>query len=507
MTDALPGDTTPSSVPFDPKRIAIFIVAYNAVTTLTKVLDRIPENVRKRVSEVYVFDDSSKDDTYLVGMGYKTVHQLFNLNIYRNPENLGYGGNQKKGYEYAIEAGYDIVALLHGDGQYAPECLDELIAPIERGEADAVFGSRMMKPGNALRGGMPLYKWLGNRILTAFENRLLGMNLTEFHSGYRVYSMKALSQLPFQANSNDFHFDTEIIIQLRQHNLRILERPIPTYYGDEICYVNGMGYAFNVVRSVIQYRLQQAGFRSYPKFAGPRPRPVRRGPHSSYQKIVRAVKGRDLEILDVGCAAGGIAELIDSPDTKIVGIDLEDVPNRSPKITRFLKQNIEQEFAPDRLGRFDYCILADVLEHIRNAREVLQKCRTCLKPGGAIVVCVPNVAHWSVRIGLLFGKFGYGLLGIRDTTHVRFYTKSTIRALLAETGFRITRLEATPVPLPDLVPELSRSLLIRFIHNLGNRLARFWKSFFGYQFVITAVPDTTAKASPGELAHPSTSQL
>ncbi|MEO0108628.1 MAG: bifunctional glycosyltransferase/class I SAM-dependent methyltransferase [candidate division WOR-3 bacterium] len=469
------------------KKIAIFIVAYNAVSTLTKVLDRIPDSVRARVSEIYVFDDSSRDDTYLVGVGYKTVHQMFNLNIYRNPVNLGYGGNQKQGYEYAIRAGYDIVVLLHGDGQYAPESLEDLIGPLERGEADAVFGSRMMPPWAALKGGMPLYKWIGNRILSAFENRMLGMKLTEFHSGYRAYTTKALAQVPFMENSNDFHFDTEIIIQFHQHNLRIVERPIPTYYGDEICYVNGLKYAYNVVKAVIQYRLQQAGFRSYPKYALDRPYGAKQSPASSHRKIAQAIKGRDLKILDLGCGQGHIADLITNPGTQITGIDLVDSPGRSPRVSRFIGQDLEREPDLTGLGQFDYVLLADILEHVRNPLELLRASRTVLKPGGAAIVCVPNVAHWSVRLSLLFGRFNYRPRGIMDETHVRFYTKSAIRQLLKSAGFEVSNLEATPVPLPDI---LGHNLLVRFVHLVGRGLSRVWKTMFGYQFVIVARPGT-----------------
>src|SRR5688572_9743030 len=150
-----PGDSegAPRSrpAPAAGKRIAIFIVTYNAVSTLRNVLDRIPREVWEKVEEVYVFDDGSQDDTYLVGMGYKAVRGSPKLSVFRNEKNLGYGGNQIRGYRYAIERGYDIVALLHGDGQYAPEVLPELLAPIERGEADAVFGSRMLEKRQALK--------------------------------------------------------------------------------------------------------------------------------------------------------------------------------------------------------------------------------------------------------------------------------------------------------------------------------------------------------------------
>src|SRR4029453_10896786 len=138
----------------------------------------------------------------------------FALTVLFNPENQGYGGNQKIGFHYAIEKGFDFVALIHGDGQYAPECLPELIEPLASRQADAVFGSRMMRKADARRGGMPLYKFVGNRILTSVENPLLRTNLSEWHSGYRVYSTDALRRIPFHLNSSVFHFDTEIIIQL-----------------------------------------------------------------------------------------------------------------------------------------------------------------------------------------------------------------------------------------------------------------------------------------------------
>jgi hypothetical protein len=150
--------------------------------------------------------------------------------------------------------------LLHGDGQYAPECLAEVIAPLESGECDAVMGSRMMERGAALRGGMPMYKYVGNRILTTFENQMLGTELTEFHSGYRAYSVKALASIPFERNSDGFNFDTQIMVQLVDAGKRIVEVPIPTYYGDEICYVNGIKYAKDISLDVTRYRLSKLGF-------------------------------------------------------------------------------------------------------------------------------------------------------------------------------------------------------------------------------------------------------
>src|SRR6185369_3641724 len=197
-------------------RLLILIVAYNAEKTISQVLARVPHELAAGYDvEVLVLDDSSQDRTFEESQGAQRAGALpFPLHVLFNPVNQGYGGNQKLGYHFAIERGFDFVALVHGDGQYAPECFPDLVRPLRDGRADAVFGSRMLERGGARRGGMPFYKFAGNRILSWFQNRMLGASLSEFHSGYRVYSVAALKQVPFQLNTNDFNFDTEIIVQL-----------------------------------------------------------------------------------------------------------------------------------------------------------------------------------------------------------------------------------------------------------------------------------------------------
>ena len=227
-------------------RILVFVVAFEAESTLQKVLDRIPRSMFERFdAEVLVIDDSSSDHTFEVGMR-SAGASSHPITVFFNRTNQGYGGNQKLGYQYALRNRFDFVVLLHGDGQYAPESIPDLLQPLVDGDVDAVFGSRMLTRGSARRGGMPLYKFVGNKILTRLQNALLRSSLSEFHSGFRAYRVSALGRLPFQFNTNNFHFDTEIIIQLMLAGCRIAEVSIPTYYGDEICRVNGMLYAKNV---------------------------------------------------------------------------------------------------------------------------------------------------------------------------------------------------------------------------------------------------------------------
>jgi len=248
------------------KKVAILIVAYNAASTITKVLDRIPQRVKDMVEEIMIFDNASPDNTNLVAEDWKMKAGLEKLSIFRNQTNTGYGGNQKLGYEYAINKGYDIVVMVHADGQYAPEMLPEILEPLINEKADAVFGSRMLTKGAARKGGIPLYKFVGNKVLTFFENLATGAHLSEWHSGYRAFTTSALKKVNFQKNTGDYHFDSEIIIQFVDRGLKIVELPIPTYYGDEICYVNGTKYAFLIFKSVCEYLLHKIGLRHYEKY-------------------------------------------------------------------------------------------------------------------------------------------------------------------------------------------------------------------------------------------------
>ena len=253
-------------------RIGVLVVAYNAETTIAQVLDRIPREFVPRIDSVLVADDASQDGTFEAGIAYQQRNSDLPLIVIKRPENLGYGGNQKAGYQWAIDHGLDIVVLLHGDGQYAPEYLPRMVQPLVDGEADAVFGSRIMIKGGARGGGMPLYKFLGNKILTLTENLLVGTRLSEWHSGYRAYSVAALRDVPFAGNSDVYDFDTQIIVQLHHAGKRIVEIPIPTFYGDEISYVNGTRYAKDITRYVARYRLWRWGIGKDPGVETPRPR-------------------------------------------------------------------------------------------------------------------------------------------------------------------------------------------------------------------------------------------
>ena len=238
-------------------KIGVLVVAYEASATLESVLGRIPSDFRSTLHTILVCDDASSDDTYQVGMRVKQSRPDLPLEVIRRPVNLGYGGNQKAGYRWMIDRGLDVVVLLHGDGQYAPEFLAQMVKPILEGRADVVFGSRMLERGAALRGGMPKYKFVGNKILSYLQNRIAGVHLSEWHSGYRAYSVASLAQVGFELNADYYDFDTQIILQMIASQQRILEIPIPTFYGDELSRVNGIRYGWRILKHTLRWRLSR----------------------------------------------------------------------------------------------------------------------------------------------------------------------------------------------------------------------------------------------------------
>jgi len=204
-------------------KVVVVMPALNAARTLERTFHSIPADT---VDEVILVDDKSTDAT-------PELARTLPLHFIWHPHNVGYGGNQKTCYLEALQRGADVIVMLHPDGQYESELIPDLIEPIVRGEADMVLGSRLAEEGSALAGGMPHYKYVANRLLTAIENRVLGTHLSELHTGYRAYSRHFLMTVPFLRNSLDYSFDSEILMQASQFGFRIAEVPAHSRYFDD----------------------------------------------------------------------------------------------------------------------------------------------------------------------------------------------------------------------------------------------------------------------------------
>jgi len=231
-------------------KVDVVMPAYNAGRTIKSVFERLSNGALSRISLFIVVDDGSKDDTaQVVG----ELAKSYKIKLVRHEVNKGYGAAQKTGFTAAIEDGADVAVLLHSDGQYAPELILEMIKPIENGAADVVGGSRILG-GKALEGGMPKLKYYGNIFLTWLENLVFGMNLTTYHSGYKVYSRKALEKVPFLKYTDDFPFDSEMLVGCcKRANLKVVEVPIPTRYSGEKSYLNPWTYGINIIGVILRY--------------------------------------------------------------------------------------------------------------------------------------------------------------------------------------------------------------------------------------------------------------
>jgi hypothetical protein len=464
-------------------RLLILIVAYEAEATIERVLRRIPEELAYRYEvEILVIDDASNDRTFALAQALGQARGLcFPLHVLANPQNQGYGGNQKIGFRFALDRGFDAVALVHGDGQYAPECLPTLLQPVANGEADAVMGSRMMTRRGALTGGMPLYKFVGNRILTAVQNWVLRAQLSEYHSGYRLYSTAALRRIPFDLNANGFHFDTEIIVQLLIAGQRICELPIPTYYGEEISRVNAFRYGCHVIMAAVMARIQQVGVFYDRKFdcrlGDPEPQidAPRLAYDSPHRQALAFIKP-GTRVLLIGRGSRFGAELRKRGCSVVMFDGMP--PDGHP---------LDAAEVPASLAEFDLVLLLDGIDRVRAPELFVDRLREAarLAPHVTLLVSSANIGFIVTRLMLLMGQFNYGKRGILDMTHCRLFTLRTLRRLLEQGGFTVTAMQGAPLPFPVV---LGDGLPARLLLGLNGWLLKLSRSLFAYQIVAVATP-------------------
>ncbi|HWS99276.1 MAG TPA: glycosyltransferase family 2 protein [Pyrinomonadaceae bacterium] len=257
-------------------KVVVIMPAYNAAKTLKMTYTELPHDV---VDVVLLVDDASSDETV-------EIARQLNLELFIHNRNYGYGGNQKTCYAEALREGAEIVVMVHPDYQYDPTCLPSIIEPIERGEADVVFGSRLLG-GAPTKQGMPWWKYLGNRLLTKVENAAFGLQLSEYHTGYRAFSRQVLESVNFQMNSDKFIFDQEVVAQIVDAGFRIAEVPVPTRYFPEASsasFIDSSRYGLGILWLVFRYSLHKSRLLPQKKFQSLRRR---------YTKMEKVPQGHD----------------------------------------------------------------------------------------------------------------------------------------------------------------------------------------------------------------------
>ncbi len=476
------------------KKLLILIVAFNHEKFIEKVLNRINEKLADNYDvEVLINDDSSTDETLRITKEYikNNNKNKFKYTVLSNPVNQGYGGNQKIGFLYAIKNNHDYVALVHGDGQYAPEYLENLIEPLNNENVDAVFGSRMINKGGAIKGGMPFYKYVGNKILTFYQNKLFNKNFTEFHSGYRVYKVRSLKKVPYELNNNDHSFDNEIIIQFLLAKLNIKELSIPTYYGEEISYVNGFKYAFQVFRANIKAKLQSYGIFYDRKFdiesINREKYTFKKEFDSPHNWAVKEVK-KNSKILDLGCNNSELGRILkNEKNCEITAVDKNININNESLIDKYISFDLDKGLPDIDYNKFDYIFLLDVIEHLKNPEEFMINLKEKIDKNTKlkVIISTPNVSFLIIRLMLLFGYFNYGKRGILDKTHTRLFTFSSFNDLLIQSGFKVNKTLGVPAPIPLVI---GSNFFSRYLIKINNFLIFLLKGVFSYQIYCIIEP-------------------
>lgn len=468
-------------------RIGLFVVAYDADSMITETLSRIPEDIWEAIEILFVIDDCSRDQTVERALAFGRHREK--IVVLRNRVSHQYGGNQKIGYQFAIDRGLDAVVLLHADGKFAPECLGEMLGPIVSGDVDVVIGSRMLEHGKAVEAGMPRYKYWGNRALSKIQNALSGLRLSEFHSGYRAFRTSLLHRVPFWENTDDWHFDTQVLLQARQAGGRIVEVPTPTFYSDKIGHLRGLGYGINCLGTTIAFFLHRHGVlygrnfdlavrgrKYFEKFND------RASSHSRIWAWLRnhGVKGKS--VLELGVGDASLTQRLFEAGATVDGIEINTISAdlARPYCRRVMVNDLNDIQSAGLTESYDLVIAADVLEHLRDPEFVLSELKKYVKMGGCLVVSLPNVANIYVRLNLLFGRFPYHIKGILDRTHLHFFTLNTAEKMLMKTGWIVEGRDVTSIPLVIVFPFLAKPFF-RPIMTVFWYSTRFLKGPLAYQ--------------------------
>ncbi len=472
------------------KRLGVFILSYNAEKFLGDTLRRIPEEVWREAEVVYVVDDCSTDETTRAALSFRDPYGK--LKIFRNRVNRRYGGNQKFGYQYAIDNGLDAVVMLHGDGQYAPEMLPDLFRALVDDCADVVIGSRMIKRRDALKGGMPRYKFFANIFLTDVENLLSGLRLSEFHSGYRGYSTRFLKRVPFWRNSDEWHFDSHILFQAHAARALVIEIPIPTHYGDEVCHVEGVSYGLHCLCSASAYLLHRIHALHLNRYdIAPRRLVDARkltDPFSSHSLALKHLAKLKLEgsrILDLGFGCAAIASVLREKGARLDGVDLD------PHAVRENGDLFEHAYLADlnKLddipleGQYDIVLAADILHYLVDPGDFLSRLKKRMRKDGVLLISLPNFVNLRTRMRVLFGTFPLHHRGILDEQSLHFYTLRSMEELAKKSGLRVDKRDVTDIPFPLIFPITRHAFFKPLIHFVRG-LTRLFPGLLAFQGIL-----------------------
>jgi SAM-dependent methyltransferase len=335
---------------------------------------------------------------------------------------------------------------------------------------------------------------VGNQALSFMQNRILGAHLSEFHSGFRAYSVEALGSVPFEHNSNDFEFDTDIIIQFLDTGKRIIEIEVPVFHGSEITGAHGLGYAFGVIHSSILSRVMRLGIYYHSKFDYEPATNYRYKPKFGYSSSHQFAYDRvenGTTVIDVGCGPGFMAEALSKKGVKTISLDRQIQEQTRRNSFKCIEADLDKYDFSDDFGKVDYILVLDIIEHLKSPERFFEVVRQRFsRQAPTLIITTGNIAFLPIRVSLLFAGFHYGRRGILDMDHTRLFTFSSLVRTLQLNGFEIISKKGLPAPFPLAIGD---GAMARFMLLVNRFLVKISKSVFSYQIAIVARPLPTTE--------------
>ncbi len=457
-----------------PRLCAVFLGAARSSAQIVAAIGRVPRELAARVTEITVLLDA--EDASVVADELEALgRELPNLRVHRDPRRHGHGGRRKIAFEYALQHGFDHVVVLEPDERFVPERLGELWDVAVRDGAGMVIGARASS--------------LGSRALDA----LLGLQVHDYASPFRMIACAVLQRIPFLLNSDDRAFDVELLIQCRA--LGVVVREVRVESSADASWSSARALSIALGYRAHQLHLTRNGryFVDHDVHYS-----LKHHPSSSHMQVLDALRPGSLA-LDLGCSQGLLAAPLVAKGVRVVGVDMRAPSTVSSALERYYQRDLEQPLELPEQRVFDYVVCSDVIEHVLHREELLRSVRRYLKPDGRLLISTPNIAIWFYRLSLLVGRFEYGPRGVLDHTHVHLYTRATFRREIENAGFRIVRERATALPFEIAFESTGRSGTVRALASAYHIVARAWPSLFAYQFLLEAeartVLDDAARAS------------
>lgn len=466
--------------------IGLFLFGCANRERLRQTLERIPTAAVPWLREVVVVPEPT------TGLGLDEVEILAKqsglpVRLHRDPRDSGYGGARRAAFEYALVRGFDHVIQMRGDGLHPPEALPELLHAALLDGQRVVIASRLVDRVETLRAGMTLARLVAHTLATGFQNRALGLSLRDYHSSYRLYAASVLRGIPFQLNATDRRFETQILIQCRALGVPLCEVPVLPAWKEYRGGREGLREVIRGCATAVDYRLHQMHVTRRGCFFVEQDvhYTLKRSPTGSHMQIVASIRPGS-RVLDLGCSQGLLAGPLREKSVRMVGVDSGPPERLAAALEAYYRRDLEQPLELP-VGRvFDYVVVADVIEHLRQRTQLMRSARRFLKEDGRLIISTPNVALWFYRLSLLAGRFEYGPRGVLDETHVRLYTRASFRREVERAGFQVIRQRVTALPFEVVFQSTGRSRLVRMIAEAYHLLARAWPSLFAYQFILEA---------------------